>query len=695
MGNNRKQRITPDSITNNQIQPVATPVNKLQTYKPDLSEAQKSKQTYEGLAAFGKGVLDLSVTYKKQAQEHMLAYYMQTEEKNRNDWAEVSKNIDGMAKFNPYNKDAYRQIQSAEIFRAGLMEMESIPELEKKSPDEFNALIQQNQTNVMARLKEFGIEERNYQEYLFDYDNRLNTMKHSYATKNAEYQYQLYQNKLAGSYGHQYWQALRDNTDGVMALQTVSNYAVEAMNATGMPSDTKAAVMLNALKQGIAIEPSKFKSSDIVLAFSDYKIDGKTMNELIPDFESKIRLMVREAKTADLNDQKIESETKQFNQKLAREGAITEAMNMLSSGETLSPAQQQEYFMNLAQNYGLDGSNTIRLFKDIADGRKTIADLKNIPSDPEIRVNLAAGVVSGDTTREDIVNAMGNGTLSYTDGLQLFQTMETEAKKKQTLQQKQVDEHVKRATADYIKGTADIKPILKRPEAQQAFHNEMMALRGQFEEGKITYEQFNNELYALKQDCEKAQARLQKTRTFKQYQPVIDKVAGKTTITDKQWRQVNTHKSTLAFKRMSFVRTDEGYRDTNVSIASAPQEKRMMSLSDGTLVNRPHKGYDITGTNYKMGRALYAPMEGRVVGVYQGNNNGAGNIVILRCENGKYVKLMHLQSAGLPEIGSLCDTSTVIGHIGNTGDVKNKKTGSLHIEFYDKEGNWIPAYKFM
>lgn len=695
MANNRKQRITPDSITDNQIKPVATPVNKLQTFRPDLSEAQKSKQTYEGLAAFGKGVLDLSVTYKKQAQEHMLAYYAQTEEKNRNDWAEVSKNIKGMAKFNPYNKDAYKQIQSAEIFRAGLMEMEAIPEIEKKTPEEFDMLMQQNQANVITKLKELGIEERNYQEYLFDYDNKLNNLKHNFVTRNAEYEYGLYKNKLAGTYGHQYFQALRDNTDGVNAITTVTNYAVQAMNSTGVPSDTQAEVVMNALKQGIAIDPAKFKSSDIVLAFNDYKINGKTMNELIPDFEIKVRTMVREAKLAELNDQKIEYETKEFNYQLARDNAITEAMNMLSSGETLSPAQQQEYFMNLAQNYGLDGSNTIRLFKDIAEGRKTIADLKNIPSDPEIRVNLAAGVVSGDTTREDIVNAMGNGTLSYNDGLQLFQTMETEAKKKQTLQQKQVDEHVKRATADYIKGTADIKPILKRPEAQQAFHNEMMALRGQFEEGKITYEQFNNELYALKQDCEKAQARLQKTRTFKQYQPVIDKVAGKSNITDRQWRQVNTHKSTLAFKRMGFVHTEEGYRDTNVSIASAPQERRLLSLSDGTLVNRPHTGYDLTGGNYKMGRALYAPMEGRVVGVYQGNNNGAGNIVILRCENGKYVKLMHLQSAGLPEIGSLCDTSTVIGHIGNTGDVKNKKTGSLHIEFYDKEGNWIPAYKFM
>ena len=46
MANNRKQRITPDSITDNQIKPVATPVNKLQTFRPDLSEAQKSKQTY-------------------------------------------------------------------------------------------------------------------------------------------------------------------------------------------------------------------------------------------------------------------------------------------------------------------------------------------------------------------------------------------------------------------------------------------------------------------------------------------------------------------------------------------------------------------------------------------------------------------------------------------------------------------------
>ena len=121
----------------------------------------------------------------------------------------------------------------------------------------------------------------------------------------------------------------------------------------------------------------------------------------------------------------------------------------------------------------------------------------------------------------------------------------------------------------------------------------------------------------------------------------------------------------------------------------------MVTLSNGALVNRPHKGYDITGANYQMGRAIYAPMNGRVVGVYQGKNNGAGNIVIIRCDNGKYMKLMHLQTAGLPEIGTLCDTNTVIGHIGNTGAVTNKKKGSLHVEFYDSNGTWIPAERFM
>ena len=56
---------------------------------------------------------------------------------------------------------------------------------------------------------------------------------------------------------------------------------------------------------------------------------------------------------------------------------------------------------------------------------------------------------------------------------------------------------------------------------------------------------------------------------------------------------------------------------------------------------------------------------------------------------------MDLQAAGLPQLGQRVDTKNPIGHIGNTGAVENKAKGSLHVEFYDKNKQWITAYQFL
>ena len=56
---------------------------------------------------------------------------------------------------------------------------------------------------------------------------------------------------------------------------------------------------------------------------------------------------------------------------------------------------------------------------------------------------------------------------------------------------------------------------------------------------------------------------------------------------------------------------------------------------------------------------------------------------------------MHLQDKGLPQLGQPVDTKHPIGKIGNTGAVTNKAAGSLHVEFYDHNQQWITAAQFM
>ena len=105
-GNNT--RVTPDAVRDYNLNPAASVVDKQSKYTPQLEESAKLKQTADGLAKLAKGINDVRYIVERQANDNAIAAVAKTEEKNRKEWAEVSKNIDGMAKFNPYNKEAYK-----------------------------------------------------------------------------------------------------------------------------------------------------------------------------------------------------------------------------------------------------------------------------------------------------------------------------------------------------------------------------------------------------------------------------------------------------------------------------------------------------------------------------------------------------------------------------------------------------------
>ncbi len=710
MSNDRSNngRIVPDAVTENRIEVAATPVNKLRTYRPDIADASKTKATYQGLANLGQGMMNISGTLRQTASDEIFTAYEKTAEKNRQDWKEVSKNIKGMAKFNPYNKDAYNQIHSAQVYRQVYNEVLATPELEKKSAEEIDALIEGQHQKAIQMLEERGVDVKNYAALQIDFDNKMAQVKHQYATKNAEYNYDLLKNKSSSDMAYAMYETVTSNIEGSKPemLRNVLTDKRTNLQELGMPADTQAEVIMNSLSNALAIDPSQFTSADL-LALRDYKIEGKPLEELIPHYGAKVQQMVREAKSAALQEKKIDYETKQFNQQQLVDEASDEALKFLINNPNADMKTQQQYFLQLAQKYGLDGNHSFSFFNSVASGRKSIADLKKVPSDENTRLELQLKMNDGSLTNGDISKALNEGKLSVDDALTLYRERQTLETKQQSQYSKKVDEHIKRTQDMYFgdkkkKQKNGAKALCQSQEARIEMSNAIADLRSKFEQEVLVnpeqaYKNFNNDLALLKTLGKHLDTRKNNESTIKMlkhYQPTVNKIAsGSASGFEKSVSSTKPQSMTRAFKSLGLFHTADGKgKDYNVGVLSSPS----LSRPDPTNPSRAnrHVGYDLSGAYG--GRPIYVNKGGTVVYVSRATqannqNGGAGNTVIVQTPDGKYVRFMHLQYADLPVVGTTLTKDTPVGHVGNTG----RTTGNcLHVEFYDSNGNWIPVEKF-
>lgn len=685
---NQNQRIVPDAAQDYKIQPVATPVDKLERFSPNeaLARGNRDKALYDSLAVFGKGVLDTSLMLQRHAEDNAIAAQAKAD-KNKKDWADVSKHFDGMAKFNPYNKDAFKKLVSADITREYVNNLYADPELASRSVDEVANMVENNQQDMIEAFKQNGLSAKDYSQYLVDYSNRAYALKQQHIKDHAEVEYKFIKNKFSESMGDDIATAIYNGN----SISDATLNAEKAMDELGWTNQTKAEVVMDGLKAYVAKNPEA-SSADVEAFVSTYTIGGSKLTDYIPNGSVEMRNFVKQIKVADFQDQKLDWEMKKFQQKQG----IDEAMNNLTqrylNGELNDPVVFQQAVLEEAQNFGLDGESSIELFKDVINGKTTITALKNTISDPETELQLAMGIIDGSTTREDITAAMAEHKLSADDGYRMIQNMMSSDQKQEAETEKYIKRHLTDTTNEYLKDNKQTgtKAKLRSREDKEWLLNQMNDLAEQYRNGKITQEQFNTELSKRKQFILQDAERRRKGEAVSAMARGYDDLKSTPQISDAQWNKIDVDKSKLAIRRMGLVRNSINNKDNTVNIISAPQKYRPSS-------GGRHTGYDLSSRNTAMGKPVYSPMTGEVVGVVREgeNDGGMGNMVLIKCSNGKLIKYMHLQNAGLPRVGTQVTKDSVIGHVGNTGTVGNKAVGSLHVEFYDANHNWITAWQFM
>lgn len=793
MARGDSNRISPDAVTNVTIQPQASPVSTEIKYQPMLSQAQSQIATADALASLGSGALAFDNTLHLMAEDPAFKLHekAQLDGENKRQWADVSKNVTGLAKFNPYIKDAYLSLVAEDSYNAAKVKISSIANPEAMSPAKYDETVAKIKEAFNSSLTDSGIGVNIYAPYMEKFNTLTQAHKEQVTVANTEYNYKLYKTAAGAKLGTAIGSALTgkkapltvidgDNTDMIQAgnidlaarpvvknpdgthstvksasfnidgkevlLPTISKdgknltpeeavavykktgenlgvfktseaatkYAnrlheqqahMYSVDTTGLPQNSadKARVISATINREIANNSSLGTPVDdtaqivgqgikdyvlnsggdidavaLKAAVRDVKIDGMSMSELIPDFEYNLDTLIRTAKSAKLDDMKADYEYKAFTLKIGEDKAIAEAITAMKKNPNMSPAEYQKMGFDLMTKYGLE-QDGFSFLSTIAQGRSTMQSFKQVTSDPEVKRQLGYQAMVGTITTSEIGAAVQAGKLSLDDAYPMY-------------------DRTARADAAAVKHFDDNKKSIEKyfTDKKSAYYkynktgiaqNVTTALEDvglKLGRGEITPQQADEIAKRIKLNIPQA---------IDDYNRMSKNDSCLTNLQYLHTQNIDygyTPETVVALKRMGIARDSKGVPLKNVGIASAPNPKRTVKIN-GKTVSRPHTGYDIA--NIHNGQPVYPPLSGVVVGYGTGYNGGMGNYMIVKCDNGKYVKYMHLSQAneGITR-GSRVDKNTPIAYVGSTGDTAGG--ASLHLEFFNENRRWIPPERF-
>jgi len=714
---NNNNRIVPDAVEDRAIKPAATATDKRINYALDNSGAAQWANTANALASLGKGLMEMDTLWKYESQENAIRARFEAESAggNKNDWRDVSKKIKGAAIFNPYNDNAFRQLQSQDITRQAVLEIVSTPEIEKMDSAAVQKLISDQQTKMMEAFKETGLSPKDYGTSLVQWRQQMDDFYSKYTVSNKAHKFGLLNTKLQSELTYKIealFMDIEDEAEKVPRLRELLENEVKTWDTeTGVvAADTQAKNLMGALKNYIARNAGQIDDKEILAAISDFSLpDGTPLSQVIPNYDVAVKDLLSQAREADLRQMELEVKVKDFKQEQMSREIMTDFMDKYTKGELASPDARQQYANDMIQKYKLDGVNSVKLLKSMAAGEDAWWDTAKNITDPRVKTALGVKVMLGEATVEEIAGAMNEHKLSAEDGFHLLQNFMSKEQKQQTAENKRVVEHLKAAKKEMIEGyhtgDSDIDAILLDPDQQTSFQNKLMELNERYQKDG-DYQKFNDELAKWKSAYKQYAVEQEKSGAVTGFAAGFESLRSTPAISQSQWSQSSKdiNQSINALKQMGLIKNQMGWDDSTVTTVSNPQQHRKITVTDdkGNSYTKDtrHTGYDLRGRFVVGGRQVYAPMEGTVVGVQpEAQSGGQGNMVLVQCANGKLIKYMHLQHADLPSVGQKVGKNIPVGRIGNTGATETLANGqkaySLHVEFYDANKQWITAKQFM
>ena len=671
---NNNNRITPNATEDRNIKPAATPVNKLVQYQPDLTRANAWKGNAQALASIGQGLMDIDTMWRIQSQENAIKAIWETEAKggNKKDWREVSKNVKGAAKFNPYNDDAYRFLQAQDIYRAAALELSSTPELEKLDPEKYYQLVSDTNKKMIEAFKQTGLSPKDYGHSLVQWDSNMKVLEGKYIDKHAEYQYKQLATKQSSDLSLKAGVNLVENPDmdKSIVLRDTINAKLEELNELGMPADTQAGIILAGMKGFLARNADMITGAEFRAAVGDLEINGQKLREIVPDYDYQAQQLYKDAQRAIYDDKHIEYQNHQLDLQIASQDAMKDLYEWSKQNPNASYPDTLAKTQEVVEHYGLEelGFNFI---KQMASDKQTLMDMNEIQSDPSVLQEFGAKAALGTLTGDEVNQAILDGRLNWKEGLQFSDRLNRELKADMAAAKTSFTDFHSKLGKNGIYGQAlgaDSQEVKKlNADANQVIID--------LNQGKITPEQAKNQLQMIE---EAAQTKVyQKSNKAKNTSFLLNA----NYIKSQQAPAYNADRAISAFRQLGLERGKVGQK-INPQITSAPNDNRKIN---GKLA--PHKGYDLGATNET--RIHTAPMDG--VCIYAGFLPDFGNFAVIKYSNGSYMRVGHLSTSTNHLVNKRIPAGSYIGRAGSTG----YSTGThLHVDFWDKNLNLVSVERF-
>ena len=672
---NNNNRTTPNATEDRNIKPAATPVNKLVQYQPDLTRANAWKGNAQALASIGQGLMDIDTMWRMQSQENAIRAIWETEAKggNKKDWREVSKNVKGAAKFNPYNDDAYRKLQAQDIYRAAALELSSTPDLEKTDPEKYYQLVNDTNKKMIDAFKQTGLSPKDYGDALVEWHDNMKSLETIYTTKHAEYQYKQLATKQSSDLSLKAGVNLMENPDmdKSIVLRDTINAKLEELNELGMPADTQAGIILAGMKGFLARNADMITGAEFRAAVGDLEINGQPLREVVEDYDFKAQQLYKEAQRAIYDDKEADFKNHQLDLKIASQDAMKDMYNWTKQNPNASFQDVLAKSQEVVAQYGLEelGFNFIT---QMASDKKNLIDMNEIQSDPSVLQEFGAKAALGTLTGDEVNQAILDGRLNWKEGLQFSDRLNRELKADMAAAKTSFTDFHSKLGKNGIYGQA----LGADSQAIKNINAQANQLIIDLNNGKKTPDEVKQGMQQLERIT---QAKVQ----MKNFKATNDRfLLNANYIKSQQAPAYNAERAVSAFKQLGLERGKIGQK-INPQITSAPNDARKIKGKAA-----PHKGYDLAATNET--RIHTAPMDGTVI--FAGFTPDFGNYAVIKYSNGSYMRVGHLSTSTSHLQGKRLSAGAYIGMAGSTG----YSTGThLHVDFWDKNRQLISAERFL
>lgn len=672
---NQDTRVTPNATVNVNLQPQAAPVDKTISYQPDLIAAKQSASTADSLAKIGQGAMDYDDYLRRGATDAVLNAVAESEADggNKKDWADVSKNVEGFAKLNPYIKDSYRTLTAQDIYRSSVLKLSSNPNLEKMNSEDFNKFVSTTKTDMLTAFKESGLSPSNYANYVEKFSTDCYNTSQVYTVKNSEYTYNNSLIKQSADLGTQLGievsNARNIGSSKSDAITFTLNNKINQLSELGVPKDDVAKVLTSGIKTYIIDHKDSLDALSIEASVKDLKINGQPINEIIPDYSYEVHKLAMEAKRMGYEERKADYEDTQLTLAINTKNANKEFFNWYSKNQTATPAELQAQAMGLISKHSLQEDGFGFLAEAVKD-RTIFTKLKTVESNPDVQQELGALAVTGKLTGERIESEMLKGNLNIDDGLKLYDRQDRETK----AEVKALETDLKSFDTQ-LKDTGIYGTQLKRDPTLLQMRNKVNQLKVDLDAGRITKE------YAQQKAGEYSQYMSEYSKFKTNRNKNSSLLLNGTYVRNQPYPSYSFKSASEAFGKLGYIRGGYGQKiDGNITSGINPNR-----VINGKKA--PHGGYDLGA---KEGQPILNCNMGGTV-IKAGYLDDFGNYVVIKYNNGTYCRMGHLKNSTSYLQNTAIAPNQRIGYVGHTGFA----TGShLHTDFFDRNLTRINAETF-